>query len=101
MVLFMGVSMAKEYIWETAEELAQKLAFRLRRIRKRRSLSREELSSDSGVDIDEIRRFEDTGEISLPHLAKLAMALGCGEELQGLFARVPYQNIEEVIRDSK
>lgn len=93
--------MAKEYIWETAEEMTRQLALRMRRIRKRRSLTREELSKESGVGINEIRHFEDTGEISLLYLTKLAVALGCEEEIRGLFTRIPYQNIEEVIRDGK
>ena len=39
----------EQLIWETAEELDQKLAQRVRNIRKRRSISQEKLSSMSGV----------------------------------------------------
>ena len=38
-----------ELIWETAEELDKKLAERIRRIRKRRSISQQELAVMSGV----------------------------------------------------
>ena len=35
--------------WETAEEIDQELAYRVRNIRKRRKISQEELSRKSGV----------------------------------------------------
>ena len=38
-----------ELVWETAEELDKKLAERIRRIRKRRSISQQELAVMSGV----------------------------------------------------
>jgi len=84
-------------IWETADELDQKLASRLRNIRKRRAISQQRLADMSGS----IKRFEATGQISLLSLTKIAMALDLAEELRGLFTRVPYKNIEEVIRESR
>ena len=33
-------------------------------------------------------------------LTKIAMALDCGDEIKGLFTAVPYQSIEEVIREN-
>ena len=39
----------QQLVWETAEELDQKLAQRVRNIRKRRSISQEKLASMSGV----------------------------------------------------
>ena len=86
-------------IWETADELDQKLASRLRNIRKRRAISQQRLADMSGVSYGSIKRFEATGQISLLSLTKIAMALA--EELRGLFTRVPYKNIEEVIRESR
>ena len=55
----------------------------------------------SGVSYGSIKRFEATGQISLLSLTKIAMALDLAEELRGLFTRVPYKNIEEVIRESR
>lgn len=42
----------EQLIWETAEELDQKLARRVRNIRKRRSISQEKLAQMSGVSYD-------------------------------------------------
>ena len=47
----------EQLIWETAEELDQKLARRVRNIRKRRSISQEKLAQMSGVSYGSIKRF--------------------------------------------
>ena len=88
-------------VWETAEELDKELAKRVRNIRKRRSISQERLAAMSGVSYASIKRFESTGQISLMSLTKLAMALNLDDELRELFTQVSYQNIEEVIRESR
>ena len=87
--------------WETPEEIDRALAKRLRKVRKRRSISQQKLSGQSGVSLGSIKRFESTGMISLLSLTKLAMALGCEEELRVLFDKVVYRSIEEVINETK
>ena len=72
----------RQLVWETAEELDQKLAQRVRNIRKRRSISQEKLASMSGVSYGSIKRFEMTGKISLLSLTKIAMALDIADELR-------------------
>ena len=91
----------KEYIWETAEELDQKLAQRVRNIRKRRSISQERLDSMSGVSYGSIKRFETSGQISLISLTKIAMALDIADDIRNLFTTVPYRDIQEVINETK
>ena len=88
-------------MWETAEELDQKLAQRVRNIRKRRSISQEKLSSMGGVSYGSIKRFETSGKISLISLTKIAMALDMADELRNIFTQVPYKNIQEVINETK
>lgn len=88
-------------LWETPEEMDQALAARVRKIRKRRKISQEELSKRSGVSHGSVKRFEATGQISLLSLTKIAIALDCAGEIRGLFTQVPYQTIEEVIRENK
>jgi len=91
----------EHFQWETAEEMDKKLAERVARIRKRRKMSQKELSEKSGVSFGSIKRFETTGQISLISLTKLAIALGCENEITELFLEVPYRNIEEVISDNR
>ena len=71
----------EQFIWETPEELDQKLAQRVRKIRKRRSITQEKLASISGVSYGSIKRFETTGQISLLSLTKIAIALYLADEL--------------------
>ena len=89
------------YQWETAEEMNMKLAERVGRIRKRRKLSQRELSEKSGVSLGSVKRFETSGQISLISLTKIAIALGCSNEITEMFTDVPYKNIEEVISDNQ
>ena len=91
----------EQCIWETAEELDQNLALRVRNIRKRRSISQEKLASISGVSYGSIKRFEATGQISLISLTKIAMALDMADELRNLFTQVPYKDIREVINERR
>ena len=89
----------EQFIWETAEELDQNLALRVRNIRKRRSISQEKLASISGVSYGSIKRFEATGQISLISLTKIAMDMA--DELRNLFTQVPYKDIREVINERR
>ena len=91
----------EQLIWETAEELDQKLAQRVRNIRKRRLISQEKLASLSGVSYRSIKRFEATGQISLISLTKIAMALDIADELRNIFTQVPYRDIQEVINERR
>lgn len=88
-------------VWETAEELNQKLAERVRNIRRRRFISQQKLADMSGVSYGSIKRFEQTGQISLLSLTRIAMALDIAGELRNLFTEVPYRDIQEVINENK
>ena len=85
--------------WETAEEMDLSLAQRVSRIRRRRKISQQWLSEMSGVSFGSIKRFETTGQISLLSLTKIALALGCEDEIRSLFTQTPYRDIEEVIHE--
>ena len=91
----------EQLIWETAEELDQKLARRVRNIRKRRSISQEKLAQMSGGSYGSIKRFEASGQISLISLTKIAMALEIADELRTIFTQVPYKDIQEVINETR
>ena len=91
----------EQFIWETPEELDQKLAQRVRKIRKRRSITQEKLASISGVSYGSIKRFETTGQISLLSLTKISIALDLADELRNIFTQVPYKDIQEVINETR
>lgn len=90
-----------QFVWETAEELDQKIAQRVRNIRRRRSISQEKLASMSGVSLGSVKRFETSGQISLISLTRIAIALDLADELRNLFMQAPYKDIQEVINERR
>lgn len=73
------------------------IANRMIQLRKRKKISQKELAARSGVSLGSLKRFEQSGEISLRSFTKLAIALEVEEELELLFSQVPFDSIEEVI----
>jgi transcriptional regulator with XRE-family HTH domain len=59
----------------------------MRARRKEAHFSQAELSQLSGVSLGSLKRFEQTGEISLSSLVALAQTLNCEDDLQVLFSR--------------
>lgn len=88
----------EKFVWETAEEINENLA---KRIRRRRRISQERLSEISGVSLGSVKRFESTDNISLLSLTRISIALDRADEIRNIFTEVPYQSIEEVIHDRK
>ncbi|WP_347475621.1 helix-turn-helix transcriptional regulator [Clostridium sp. SY8519] len=84
---------------KTANEINTDIAKRLAKIRRRKGFSQKKLAARSGVSLGSLKRFEQTGEVSLHSLTKMAIALGLEEQLLELFADIPPATIEEVIRE--
>lgn len=82
---------------KTPNEIDKMIAERIRVIRKRRKISQKKLSEKSGVSLGSVKRFEQSGEISLSALTKISIALEIESELLDLFKEVPFQSIEEII----
>ena len=69
------------------------------RLRKRKKITQKQLAARSGVSLGSLKRFEQSGEISLQSLTKIAIALDVENELEDLFNNVPFASIEEVINE--
>ena len=69
----------------TPQSMAQKLAEKEKTSRKQMKLTQKELSVRSGVSYASVRRFENSGEISLFSLLKIANVLGVLEDFNALF----------------
>lgn len=82
----------------TWKEINTDIAGRMVQLRKRKKITQKELSVKAGVSLGSVKRFEQSGEISLQSLTKLAIALGVEEELDRLFSEVPFSSIEEILR---
>lgn len=82
---------------KTWNEINNGIAERIVQLRKRKKITQKEMARRSGVSLGSVKRFEQSGEISLQSLTKIAIALGVDGELDTLFSEVPFASIEEVM----
>ncbi len=71
-------------IEKTPKQVMLQLGERVRQLRKVKKISRQELADRSGVPAPTLRKFEQTGIISLESLLKLVTILGRLEEFEQL-----------------
>ena len=84
---------------KTWTEINLEIAKRMVLLRKRKKISQKKLAAKSGVSLGSLKRFEQTGEISLQSFTKLAIALEVERELETLFSEVPFGSIEEILNE--
>lgn len=84
---------------KTWTEINNDIAQKIVRLRKRKKITQKQLAARSGVSLGSLKRFEQSGEISLQSLTKIAIALYVENELEDLFNNVPFASIEEVINE--
>ena len=89
------ISLYQKTWTEINNDIAQKIV----RLRKRKKITHKQLAARSGVSLGSLKRFEQSGEISLQSLTKIAIALDVENELEDLFNNVPFASIEEVINE--
>jgi transcriptional regulator with XRE-family HTH domain len=78
--------------------IAKGIGNRLRERRLELNLSQKGLAEKAGVSLGSLKRFENTGDISLKHLLMIAVALDATEEFKALFSRPQYQSIDEALQ---
>ena len=78
----------------TPLEVSKGLAERHRILRKQLKMSQEEMAERSGVSLGTLKRFENTGKISLESLLKLMRLLGRLNEVDKLL--LPKKNLDNV-----
>lgn len=84
---------------KTWTEINNDIAQKIVRLRKRKKITQKQLAARSGVSLGSLKRLEQSGEISLQSLTKIAIALDVENELEDLFNNVPFASIEEVINE--
>ena len=89
------ISLYQKTWTEINNDIAQKIV----RLRKRKKITQKQLAVRSGVSLGSLKRFGQSGEISLQSLTKIAIALDVENELEDLFNNVPFASIEEVINE--
>ncbi len=78
----------------TPFEVSKALADRHRTLRKQLKMSQEEMAERSGVSLGSLKRFENTGKISLDSLLKLMHLLGRLNEFDSLL--LVKENLDDV-----
>ena len=90
-----------DFICDTPTDITLKIAKRIKNIRKRRKITQQQLAARSNVSYASLKKFEQTGQISLISLVKIAMELDLTDELNNLFTTPVYKSIDEVINDGR
>ncbi len=76
-------------------ELAQKA----KKLRKSKKMSQADLSKRANLSLGSLKRFEQTGQISLESLLKISFILGRLEEFDLLFKRDEMEEIEKLFKE--
>ncbi len=88
----------------TPSEMQKMVASRARDLRLELNLSQQTLSERSGVSYGSLKKFEQTGQISLESLLKLAVILGCMDDFNTLFVHKSAEKVlslDELIDNGK
>lgn len=81
---------------KTPEEVRRNLAARLKTLRLARGWKQATLAERSGVSLASLRRFEESGKVSLESLLALAFALHRLDDFDGVFEAPPAATLAEL-----
>lgn len=84
------------FFLKTPQEISINLAERMRDLRLLKKWKRSTLAKRSGVTESSLRRFEQTGKVSMENFLKLVQALGRLEEFDTLLQPPKAQSIDEL-----
>ncbi len=84
------------YSLHTPEQVSAGLAARAKKLRLAKGWRQVTLAERSGVSLGSLRRFEETGRVSLENLLKLAFALGRLDDFEALLEPPPASSLTEL-----
>lgn len=84
-----------------AKEVALELASRLKMRRLAQNLTQAGLSRRSGVPLGTLKKFERSGQISLPSFIRLAIALQDERALENLLREPEFKTLDDVLQSDK
>jgi len=85
----------------TLGEVIKGLAFRVKQRRMSMNLTQEDISLKAGIPVSTYRRFEQTGQISLSGLLKVAFALDCLDDFTHVFEKQTWNSIDEMLKSKQ
>jgi transcriptional regulator with XRE-family HTH domain len=83
------------------EELALALAERTKALRLYKNYTQAGLAKKAGVSLGSLKRFEQSGEIALLSLIRLAIVLEATAELESWFALPEFRSIDDALQRQK
>ncbi|MCP4658936.1 MAG: helix-turn-helix transcriptional regulator [bacterium] len=84
------------YSLQTPEQVSTALAARVRELRLAKDWRQVTLAERSGVSLGSLRRFEESGRVSLRNLLKLAFALSRLDDFDGLLQGARASSLAEL-----
>lgn len=85
--------------YKTPYDVSIELADKAKKKRKYMKLTQMQLAQRSGVSLGSVKRFEQTGEISLASMLKIAMVLDSLKDFDQVFEKPEYTSVEEILND--
>ncbi len=82
-----------DYSLVIPEQVSKDLAGRVRQLRLMRKWKQSTLAGHAGVSLASLRRFEQTGQISLQGMLRLSFALGQLSDYEGVLRPPPAESI--------
>ena len=79
------------------DDIAKALARRVKRRRLDMNLTQQGVAKRSGVTLASVKRFEQTGLVSLESLIRIAFVIDGADELSSLFQPKEFKTIKDVI----
>lgn len=83
-----------DYFISIGDSLAA-LGARAQQLRLSRNLTQQELATNAGVGLKQLRRFESTGDGTLETAVRIAVALGAQDAFGALFEPPPFKSLAE------
>jgi len=90
-----------KFILTTPEETSKNLSIRLKELRLLKKWKRSTLAKRSGVTESSLKRFEQTGKVSMENFLKLIFALGRLDEIDALLILPAPQSLKELKKNEK
>ncbi len=84
----------------TPDDMMKSIAYRVRQRRLEMNLTQKGMSAMADITLPSYRRFENTGEISLAALLRIAFVTKTMEEFNLLFANPIYNTLEDVVENN-
>ncbi|MBR1785941.1 MAG: helix-turn-helix domain-containing protein [Paludibacteraceae bacterium] len=88
-------------IFLTPDKVAKDLALRAKQRRVAMRLTQDEMSQKADMPVSTYRRFEQTGQISLQGLLKVAFALDALDDFNNVFEKRTWSSIDEMLEEKQ